>query len=327
MWVVYNEGWGQYDGGKSVTDRSELLNHQTTKRVTDHVKQLDPTRLVNNASGWTDRNAGDVHDLHHYPDPSMPAPEPNRAAVLGEFGGLGLALPQHTWTKDSWGYRGVQDREALTTQYERMLARAWKLKDKGLCAAVYTQITDVETECNGLITYDREVIKVDVSRAAAVNSGHIESIQIPEPKTVVATAQQQPAEWRYTFDKPAADWFKPAFDDTSWKRGRSGFGTEQTPGSVVNTVWDSADIWLRREIDLPAGVKEPALLLHHDEDAEIYINGILAARAGQFVTEYLPVAISAEARATLRPGKNLIAIHCHQTTGGQYIDAGIIDIK
>ncbi len=182
MWVVYNEGWGQFDGGKSVTDRSELLNSKTTQRLTDHVKKLDPTRLVNNASGWTDRGAGDVYDLHHYPDPAMPKLEPNRAAVLGDVGGLGLAIKEHTWTKDSWGYRGVKDRDALTAQYERMLAQAWKLKDKGLCAVVYTQITDVETECNGLMTYDREIIKVDVNRAAAANSEHVENIPPAEAK-------------------------------------------------------------------------------------------------------------------------------------------------
>ena len=311
MWVVFNEGWGQYD----------------TPRIVEHVKKMDPSRLVNNASGWTDQKCGDVIDMHHYPDPAMPKPEEQRAAVLGEFGGLGLALPHHTWTERSWGYRGVGDTEALTTGYERMLAKAWKLRDKGLCAAVYTQITDVETECNGLMTYDREVLKVDEKRAAAVNSGHVENIVIPEPIVLVPSAQQTPAEWRYTTERPADDWFKPEFNDSSWKTGKGGFGTEGTPGAVVNTTWNTDDIWIRREITLPATMKDPSLWLHHDEDAEVYINGVLAARRGRFVTEYESVPINAQAKETLKPGKNVIAIHCHQTTGGQYIDAGIIDSK
>ena len=155
MWVVFNEGWGQFD----------------TERLVQHVKQLDPTRLVDDASGWTDKGAGDVMDMHHYPDPAMPKPEEHRAAVLGEFGGLGLAVDGHTWTKKHWGYRGVADSKQLTSQYAKMLAQAWKLKDQGLCACVYTQITDVETESNGLLTYDREVFKLDPERGARANRG------------------------------------------------------------------------------------------------------------------------------------------------------------
>ena len=147
LWVVFNEGWGQYD----------------TERLTRHVKELDPTRLVNNASGWTDMKVGDVIDMHHYPDPSMPKPEETRAAVLGEFGGLGLGMEGHTWSSKSWGYRGVGGPDQLTAAYEKMLAKAWKLKGQGLSAVIYTQITDVETECNGLLTYDRQVIKPDTA--------------------------------------------------------------------------------------------------------------------------------------------------------------------
>ncbi len=157
MWVVFNEGWGEFD----------------VPRLTDAVRKLDPSRLIDNASGWTDMKVGDVMDMHHYPDPASPKPEEHRAAVLGEFGGLGLALPPHTWSKESWGYRGVGGQDALTAAYTRMLGTAWDLKESaGLSAVVYTQITDVETECNGLITYDRQIIKVDPDRAHAANTGH-----------------------------------------------------------------------------------------------------------------------------------------------------------
>ena len=155
MWVVFNEGWGQFD----------------TERLVTHVKEMDPNRLVDDASGWTDKGVGDVIDKHNYPDPAMPPPEERRAAVLGEFGGLGLAVEGHTWAQKHWGYRGVADQQHLTQQYVDLLGRAWGLRDKGLCAAVYTQITDVETEANGLLTYDREVFKVDPARAAAAARG------------------------------------------------------------------------------------------------------------------------------------------------------------
>lgn len=124
-------------------------------------RKLDPSRLINNASGDTDKNCGDVIDKHSYPGPESPKPEENRAAVLGEFGGLGLPLEGHTWSKKTWGYKDASSMESLTRGYEKLLAKSWELnKDPGLSAVIYTQITDVETECNGLLTYDRAIHKV-----------------------------------------------------------------------------------------------------------------------------------------------------------------------
>ncbi|HEX4000133.1 MAG TPA: glycoside hydrolase family 2 TIM barrel-domain containing protein [Pirellulales bacterium] len=158
MWVVFNEGWGQHD----------------TEHLVNLVKELDPSRLVDNASGWTDKHCGDVVDMHNYPGPGSPKPEENRAAVLGEFGGLGLPVDGHTWSKKTWGYKGTQNIDDLTRGYEKLLTKAWALKDDpGLSACIYTQLTDVETECNGLLTYDREINKVIPDRAAAVDSGHL----------------------------------------------------------------------------------------------------------------------------------------------------------
>jgi hypothetical protein len=158
MWVVFNEGWGQHD----------------TVALTQWVKEVDPTRLVSNASGWHDRRCGDIIDLHAYPGPGSPRPEPARAAVLGEFGGLGLALPGHTWTKENWGYKGVTSKEELTRAYVDLWRKVWQLKDDpGLSAAVYTQWTDVETECNGLLTYDRKEVKVDAKQVTDVHRGTI----------------------------------------------------------------------------------------------------------------------------------------------------------
>jgi hypothetical protein len=311
MWVVFNEGWGQYQ----------------TARLTKWTKEHDPTRLVNCASGWNDMKVGDVHDMHKYPGPGSPNPEPARAAVLGEFGGLALGVDGHTWAKKTWGYQTTQSGKELTRKYERLLSGVWHLKDKpGLSAAVYTQITDVETEANGLLTYDRAVVKVDLERVAAVNKGDLS--HVPQVEVVVPTAQKEAIPWRYVFDKPAPEWFKADFDDSAWKQGPAGFGTKGTPGAIVRTEWKTADIWLRREFTLPeVPTADLWLSVHHDEDVEVYINGVLAGKAPRFTTDYVELALTPAGRAALKPGKNVFAVHCHQTEGGQYIDVGLVAVK
>jgi len=155
MWVPFNEGWGQWE----------------TARIVAQLKQLDPSRLVNNASGWTDRGVGDVNDLHKYPGPGAPEPEQDRAIVLGEFGGLGLPVPGHTWqAQKNWGYRSFTNSVELTSAYLGLVDKLFPLvAEKGLSAAVYTQTTDVEIEVNGLMTYDRELVKMDWQKVAAAN--------------------------------------------------------------------------------------------------------------------------------------------------------------
>lgn len=154
MWVAFNEGWGQYD----------------TERIVGLIKHYNPTQLVNSTSGWADRGVGDVHDVHSYPGPAAPANESGRAAVLGEFGGLGLPVKGHTWQDEkNWGYRSFETEEELTDGYLELLSKLQPLIDKGLSAAVYTQTSDVEIEVNGLMTYDRAIIKMDTRRIADAN--------------------------------------------------------------------------------------------------------------------------------------------------------------
>jgi hypothetical protein len=311
-WVVFNEGWGQFD----------------TVRIAEWTKKHDPSRLVDSASGWNDRKVGDVHDIHVYPGPGAPPIEDKRAGVLGEFGGLGLAVKGHLWKeKDNWGYRLARDKSDLTRKYERLLRGVYDLeRTKGLSAAVYTQLTDVETEVNGLMTYDRAVIKVDEARVSAVNRGDVG--KIPTVEEVVPSSKSKAQTWHYTTEKPPEGWYKPDFKPESWKSGPGGFGTEGTPGAVVRTEWKTDDIWIRRDFDLPKGeLGELYLLLHHDEDAEVYLNGVLAVKTKGFITGYEEFAIEPEARKALKSGRNTIAIHCHQTRGGQYIDAGLIRLK
>ena len=308
MWVVFNEGWGQYD----------------TQRLTAHVKQRDPSRLVSNASGWTDMDVGDIIDMHKYPGPGSPKVEASRAAVLGEFGGLGLVVEGHTWTKQNWSYQGTAGRDQLTYSYVELLRQVWDLKHSdGLSAAVYTQITDVETETNGLLTYDRSVLKVDAPLVAAANRG-----RFPKQRVVLPTAESDPVEWRFTFDSPGDGWFKPNFADANWKSGPAGFGTTGTPGGIIRTEWKTPDIWLRREFEGSEKLRNSPLLLrvHHDEDVEIYLNGVPAAKANGHTVAYGMLPISAEAAATIVDGKNVLAVHCHQTRGGQFIDVGLVEL-
>ena len=313
MWVPFNEAWGQFD----------------TVRVTNWIKEYDPTRLVNPASGGNDFPVGDVRDLHMYPGPGAPKPDGKRSIVLGEFGGLGLPVEKHTWqSKDNWGYVTYKDAGELGSAYGNLLTRLRRLIDEpGLSAAVYTQTTDVEGEVNGLLTYDRAVIKIPVEQLQAMHAKLWQPA--PKVKPLVADSRREPAEWRFTTEAPAAGWEKADFDDAAWQAGPGGFGTAGTPGGNVRTKWDAPEIWLRRTVELPddvAKLHNPHLLIHHDEDAEVYLNGVLAARAGGFVTDYVELPVSAEAKAALKPGKNVIAVRCKQTAGGQYIDVGLVDI-
>ena len=149
----------------------------------------------------------------------------------------------------------------------------------------------------------------------------------PKITVVLPTSQDEGLAWQYTTQKPAADWFKPAFNANAWKEGPGGFGTRGTPGSVVRTEWNSNDIWLRREFTLPEGkLGDLQLNVHHDEDVEIYINGVLAASASGYTAAYEPMPINPQGRAALKPGKNLMAVHCRQTSGGQYIDVGFVNV-
>ena len=161
VWVPFNEGWGQFD----------------TERITKLIQEKDPSRLVNSASGWADRKVGHINDIHAYPGPNMPEPEPNRAIVLGEFGGLGLPLEGHTWqSSDNWGYRSYSNRQELTDAYTNLLRELQGMIGRGLSAAVYTQTTDVEVEVNGLMTYDRAIIKMAPQTVSKINQGYLPPI-------------------------------------------------------------------------------------------------------------------------------------------------------
>ena len=198
MWVPYNEGWGQHD---------QHLTHTTL----DFVKRYDPTRLVVGPSGWNDFEggeliekrtltkhkpaneceAGDVVDYHYYRGPAMPPVNDRRVSFLGEFGGLGHPVEGHIWryfdqgkaalgeksSGGDWGYGGLKDtktREGLEKTYLDLMDKLGALAEKGLAGSIYTQTTDVEIEINGILTYDRKVLKYN---PAVIKAAHEEVIK------------------------------------------------------------------------------------------------------------------------------------------------------
>lgn len=145
------------------------------------------------------------------------------------------------------------------------------------------------------------------------------------PVAVVPTAEKEAIVWRCTMEPPAAGWFKPGFDDSGWKQAPAPFGrAEPNIGRQPRTEWTGGDIWLRREFTMPPGdFAEFALTIHHDEDTEVFLDGTPAANVTGFNAAYDAHPMHREAAALLKPGPHLMAVHCRQTIGGQYIDAGI----
>ena len=131
--------------------------------------------------------------------------------------------------------------------------------------------------------------------------------------------------WRYTVRRPADGWRLAKFDDADWKEGQGGMGTRGTPGARIGTTWATNNIWLRKSFELEVVPAKPALLMHHDEDAEVYINGKQVAQVTGFQSKYIVVPIDDEKRSVLRTGQNTMAVHCKQTSGGQFIDVHLID--
>jgi hypothetical protein len=312
-WVVFNESQGQHD----------------TVALVNHVKTLDPSRLVNEASGGSDFGSGDILDWHSYPNPSCPA-SATRAVVCGEFGGVGLPITNHTWAP-GWGYVAATNSADLEAKF---LDFAYQLstfvQDQGLSAAVYTEITDVEIELNGFLTYDRKVRKVnpdETRMAIAIASTPV------KVTTVVPTSQLTGQAWKYRFNQPSSGWAGTSYNDNTanWTTGNGGFGAGNPPNTagLVRTTWNTPDIWLRRTFNpghlTAQQISNLFFSVYHDEDVEIYINGVLAATGAGYRTSYGLMALTEAGRGAIIPNaNNVLAVHCRQTGGGQYIDVGLV---
>jgi hypothetical protein len=345
-WVPYNESWGQ---------PGEFLTHATLVWT----QKYDPSRIVDGPSGWRDYEGGrlgyngpftrhkpigeeeaaDLLDRHDYHTvPGMHPVNNRRASFLGEFGGIGCRVEGHLWTSKAWGYGNTgkdADRIFVQNKFIALMDHVADLARRGLSGSVYTQTTDVEAEINGLITYDRKVVKFDEKALAAVHERVRQGAElgtIPcETKTILRRLDPSPAAWAWTTAAPAAGWEQPGFNDSAWARSAGGFGNKQVkidhPAAKVSTEWATPEIWLRRHFTYtkPSGKLLLANIdMFHDEDAEVYLNGKLIVRAANYNTGWAPFRVKADVfAAAVKEGDNVIAVKVTQKIGGQYIDLGL----
>ena len=306
MWVIFNESQGQHD----------------QKELCEMVKKADPSRLVNQASGGGYSESGDVLDVHSYPPPSIMLSK-TQAMANGEYGGIGYKIPGHLWN-GGFGYVMIDKDDDYRNLYDSFINMLTAFKtNSGLSAAVYTEITDVEIEVNGLLTYDRipktDFDKIKASNQKVINKELYSNVVLP---TSLAKART----WKYSTDNTNTEWAATKFDDSKWQTGEAGFGATT---ASAKTAWATADIWMRQEFTLGniSKINKDDLILNiqSNGNCEIFINGVKAADA-KSSRSYSMATLSKEAKAALvSNGKNIIAIHCKQRLNRQngFIDAGL----
>lgn len=209
------------------------------------------------------------------------------------------------------------DRVPMTDWYWTQNAKHRGFQARPVVGGVFIRLMD-----------DREVWRKWVKQADSVSGTWAPLPKPPKIIEVVPASIKIPQQWYYTFEAPDKQWFSPGFNlaAAGWKQGLAGFGTRQTPGTVVRTQWDTSDIWILRPFALKDIPENLYLNVHHDEDAQIYINGVLAANLYGYTTDYQTFSLPDQAYKALRKGSNVMAVHCHQTGGGQYIDAGMVEV-
>jgi len=311
---------------------------------------VDPTRPFLDTSGYVHFVPGtDVYDCHNYdqnPESfkslfslfALTGTDPwnnNLADARSQYRGQPYFVSEYGGTKldTSEGEGGAWGYGSATKSIDEFLARYKALTDAlldnpnmfGFC---YTQLTDVEQEQNGVYQYDRTpkyapaLLKAINARAAAYEtSGPV--VRRLSLRTLVETSRQEAQSWRMVTEAPQGEWQSAEYDDSEWLAAAGGFGAEGTPGAVIGTEWKGTDIWLRREFSVDSAEVEMLMLeIHHDEDADVYLNGRQIAALKGYTVAYQLVDVTGE-KGALRAGRNVLAIHCKQTVGGQFIDAGL----
>ncbi len=290
MWVPLNEGWGQYD----------------TKRIAELTKNYDPSRLVDCPSGWTDRGVGDVYDAHHYPGPGMEAPSANkgRAIVLGEFGGLGLVTKDHIWdpTKRNWGYKTYTESEKLISEYKEMMYNMQLMVPRGLAAAIYTQTTDVEGEVNGLLTYDRSVMKIPEQLLRELHAPLYKESDL-KVSFINKENETAPNKFKVYNGVAAKDWLQ--------QNTPANFTDNSTPTLLKK----GESIYAYQDFNVQNMPKGFGVRLFGFGDAKIYLNGKLIWEEDKIRTKrhYDEINIS-DKISLLKEGNNRIAVECTNAT-------------
>lgn len=328
QWVLFNESWGQYD----------------TERLTAALKAKDPTRLVINASGWHDKKVGDIRDFHDYtihPAIALVTKNDDRAMVLGEAGGFDLLIPGHLWTPDlktetklktDWTIdfkKGVvKSADELIEKYTILLDDLFQLKKYGLNAVVYTQISDVEDEISGWMTYDRKVSKLPDTTFAALHQ------QFFKPtitgKYILPLSMNTAQQWNYRFTAPSNDWIKNT-TIADFKLGEAPFGIESNNAHKVNTTWNTNSLFLNKEFTLTALPSKLSLVACNTGITDVYINGAYVMQFNNFLKNDPEVKISEsllsdKAMKLLKVGVNQLSLKFNFPSVGKpvyYYDFGI----
>jgi len=312
-------------------------------------RDIDPTRPYLDTSGYVHYDpATDVYDCHDYDQNPVTlaaryapfaangvdawnnnASDPRsryrgQPFFVSEYGGIRLRTAEST---GGWGY-GETDLKGFLARYKGLTNAL--LDNPNMFGFCYTQLTDVEQEQNGIYFYDRRP-KVDPALVKAINARPAAyETQPPRVRRIdwtplSPTSESAPQTWRFTLELPPDGWEQPGFDDSAWASGPGGFGTHGTPGAHVGTEWKTDAIWLRRSFTVDAAEAPMlAIRVHHDEEADIFLNGRKVATLLGFAQGYQTLEMTDTLRAALRPGPNTLAVHCRQTTGGQFIDVGVL---
>jgi len=316
---------------------------------------IDSSRPIIDTSGYvhsvSDPDVLDAHDYDQNPDsfrarwrdsfgPGADIPGRYRGDtgykrvpfMVSEYGGIG-------WTQTGgWGYGAApKDKEEFYARYAGLTNAL--LDNRYVFGFCYTQLYDVEQERNGMYTYDRKP-KFDAKRIKAINSRQaaIEKhplYEIPrtagDPWKVLVGAvpdKELARQWRYTTDQPQGAWTSLDYDDTQWPSGLGGFGAKGGWEWAIRTPWATKDIWLRQEFDCDATPFDRALLVaHYDNETEVYLNGALIWRGERWNDRYDGFGVTEKVKKAIKPGRNVLAIHCHQDTGGQFIDVALLVAK
>ena len=312
-WVPFNEGWGQYDSG----------------RIAAWIENRDPSRLVNANSGWTDRGVGHVYDTHMYPGPGMEHIPPERATLLGEFGGLGWPVEGHLWwNKRNWGYRTYYSREDVNAKYLEVVGNVIGPIGRGLAAAVYTQTTDVEGEVNGLMTYDREIVKFDEEKLRALHNRLYAASG--RAKVLLKTSEHEPQTWRYRFREPKPGWHVVGAGKGGWKQGPAPFQSGGDSLFPAGTVWKNGPIWMRKSFALAEAPGNLWLEAYHAVDkGRIYLNGkqIFDFEGTRPTRRHYHHLDLSEHAGLLRKGENTIAVTGKFSEENRGLDFGLYTLE
>ena len=333
QWIIFNEGWGQHD----------------TERLTDRVAQRDPSRLVTSASGWADMGTGDICDIHDYtfyPATAQQQCANDRIVLLGEAGGFNLCIPGHTWydhEEPSEHIDHINDITRPTYPTPQAMEDDYRFWVENLRAMVgltplngivYTQITDVEHELNGWLTYDRKISKIDPDELGKI---HATLWDPPQFETII----NPHAEWRYSTDdvstlpnihtSPRAnlpncggDWCQTHFDDSSWNADKGPYGTAEGTSS-------DAPIYLRTTTNLNQRPDKPLFYVTSSADCQIFINGQLI-RSLRVRQHSAPISetcalLHPDERDLLTPGENTICAILLPSQRPPYLSVQLLDMK